>query len=71
MPPRSPEPPSVRVERELRERISGMASGEQLPPVTHLADDHHTAKATVEKVLRRLADDGLVRIWPRYGTFKA
>jgi hypothetical protein len=68
--PRSPERPGARVERELRERVSGMQPKDQLPPVAVLAAEHHAAKGTVEAALRRLADEGLVEIVPRWGVFK-
>jgi DNA-binding GntR family transcriptional regulator len=45
--------------------------GDQLPSTTALAEQHGTSKATVSKVLRKLADEGLVVIEPQWGVFKA
>jgi DNA-binding GntR family transcriptional regulator len=69
--PRPAEPPSVRVERELRERVAGMASGDQLPNINVLASEHHTSKTTVQRVLAKLAAEGLVTVRPGWGTHRA
>ncbi len=71
--PRQPELPSERVERELRERLAAgeWASGEALPPVTALAEQFSVSRETVARVLRKLADEGLVTIRPRWGVFRA
>ena len=61
----------MRVERELRARLATMEPGEQLPPVADLAAEFGTGHGTVARVLRALADEGLVTIVPRYGAFKA
>ena len=71
--PRGPEVPSARVETDLRRRI---AAGEwqrdqALPPVGQLAADYGVARNTVMKALRKLADDGLIRVVPNWGTFRA
>ena len=47
-----------------------MEPGEQLPPVADLAAEFGTGHGTVARVLRALADEGLVTIVPRYGAFK-
>ena len=70
--PRGPELPYVRVEAALRERI---AQGEwsvdaALPSVAALAESYGVSRATVARALRQLESDGLVRIVPRWGTFK-
>lgn len=62
-----------RVDADLRQRI---ASGEwqpdqALPTVAALADHYQVSPGVVHRVLRRLADDGLARIVPRWGTFRA
>jgi DNA-binding GntR family transcriptional regulator len=35
-----------------------------------LAEHYKVARATVARSLRKLADEGLVRIIPRWGTFR-
>lgn len=71
--PRSEERPSVRVEADLRRRLASdeWAQGDALPPVAELAGHYGVARGTVARVLAKLADDGLVRVVPRWGTFKA
>ena len=66
-------PPSARVEADLRDRIEAgeWASGAALPAVAALAEHYGVSRASVSKVLRRLADDGLVEIVPAWGTFRA
>ena len=71
--PRGPERPSEIVAADLRRRI---ASGEwerdeALPTTAALADYYHVSQATVTRVLRVLAAEGLVRTVPRWGTFRA
>lgn len=64
--------PSQRVENALRSRLASdeWASGDTLPTVADLAGEYDTSAATVAKVLRKLADEGLVEVVPRWGTFK-
>jgi DNA-binding GntR family transcriptional regulator len=52
-----------------------MESGEwakdaPLPAVAELAKHYGVARATVAKALRILENEGLVRIVPRWGTFR-
>jgi DNA-binding GntR family transcriptional regulator len=47
------------------------ASGEALPTVADLAVSYQVGKATVTRVLRVLAAEGLVRTVPRWGTFRS
>ena len=42
-----------------------------MPAVADLAAHYGVARNTVTKALRRLADDGLVEIVPRWDTFRA
>jgi DNA-binding GntR family transcriptional regulator len=69
---RPPELPSVRVERDLRRRIDvgEWGHGQALPTVARLAQDYGVGKGTINKVLRTLADEGLVRIVRSWGTFR-
>jgi GntR family histidine utilization transcriptional repressor len=71
--PRTPQKPFDRVDTELRARIAAgeWAPGEQLPAVTVLATQLATSKATVSRVTRALADEGLVTIVTGWGTFLA
>jgi DNA-binding GntR family transcriptional regulator len=64
--------PTDRVERELRERIAAgeWASGEQIPSVGTLAEQHRTSRATVTRAVQRLVDAGLLTVLPNYGTFR-
>ncbi len=72
MPPRERQRPSVRVEADLRRRLAAdeWAHDEALPTVAELAEQYSTSGATVSKVLRKLADEGLVEVIPRWGTFR-
>lgn len=58
---------------DLRRRIEAdeWATGDPLPTVAQLAEHYQTSGATVSKALRTLADEGLVTIVPRWGTFRA
>jgi GntR family transcriptional regulator len=69
---RPPELPSVRVDRDLRRRIGAgeWDHGQALPTVARLAQDYGVGKGTINKVLRTLADEGLVRIIRSWGTFR-
>jgi biotin operon repressor len=69
---RSPDRPAERVERALRERIASgeWQSGQQLPTVIQLAEQYGASRGTVATVIKRLADDGLVRTVRAWGTFK-
>lgn len=70
--PRERELPSRRVETDLRRRLDAgeWAHGDALPPVAELAGQYGTSGATVSKVLRKLADEGLVEVVPRWGVFR-
>jgi DNA-binding GntR family transcriptional regulator len=61
------------VEADLRHRIAAgeWESGQALPSVPKLADHYGVARATVSRAIHALAEDGLVRIVPRWGTFRA
>jgi GntR family transcriptional regulator len=65
--------PSARVEQDLRRRLAAdeWAPGEQLPRVAALAAEYGTSGATVSKVLKRLAADGLVTVIPSWGVFRS
>jgi GntR family transcriptional regulator len=73
VPPRGPERPYETVAADLRRRIAAgeWQADEALPVVAALAEHYEVSKATVTRVLRILADEGLVRVVPRWGTFRA
>jgi len=71
--PRGPERPFEIVAADLRRRIEAgeWQPGEALPTVAALAGHYGVSKATVTRTLRCLAYEGLVRVVPRWGTFRA
>lgn len=70
--PRGPERPSETVAASLRQRIAAgeWAPGEALPTVTELSAHYQVARATVTRTLRVLEAEGLIRVVPRWGTFR-
>ncbi len=70
---RGPERPGERVEADLRSRIASgeWQADEMMPTVAALADHYGVSPGVVSRVLKRLEADGLVRIVPRWGTFRA
>ena len=58
---------------DLRRRIAGgeWAVDEALPTTAALAEYYQVSQATITRVLRTLAGEGLVRTVPRWGTFRA
>jgi GntR family transcriptional regulator len=71
--PRSAELPSERIAALLRSRIESgdLRPGDQLPPVSALATEHHVSTATVAKAIKVLRDEGLVVSRHGWGTFVA
>jgi DNA-binding GntR family transcriptional regulator len=71
--PRTEEFPSDRVLADLRRRIGAgeWDHGEALPAVARLADEYGVSRGAVSRALRLLASEGLVRVVPRWGTFRA
>jgi GntR family transcriptional regulator len=69
---RTPERPGERVEASLRRRIEAgeWRSGQALPTVAALAGHYRVSPGVVVRVLKRLEAEGLVRIVPRWGTFR-
>lgn len=70
---RGPERPYERVAADLRRRIAAdeWQPGEALPTVATLAGHYEVSKATVTRTLQILAGEGLVKVVPRWGTFRA
>ncbi len=60
------------VTASLRERVAAgeWAPGDALPTVAALSAEYGVARATVARALRTLETDGLVRVIPRWGTFR-
>ena len=52
-------------------RLASGRSDEVLPTTVALAEHYGVSQATVTRVLRSLAAEGLVRTVPRWGTFRA
>jgi len=71
--PRGPQRPGETVADSLRQRIAAgeWEPGQALPTVAELAGHYHVARATVTRALRVLEAEGLVRVVPRWGTFRA
>lgn len=69
---REPTTPAERVEAELRARIESeeWRTDQQLPSINSLAAQHHTSRATMTRVVGRLAEEGMLRVRPGWGTFK-
>jgi GntR family transcriptional regulator len=70
---RQPQLPTDRVEAELRARVEAgeWEPGARLPSIPKLAKEHNTSRATMNRAVRRLADDGLLTVVPNWGTFRA
>jgi len=71
MPPRTPELPSERAERLVRDALAGLEPGTQLPAIKTWAVELGTTRATLSRVLKKLEGEGLVTIRHGWGTFKA
>ena len=71
--PRGPQRPSEVIAADLRRRIDAdeWAVDEALPTVAQLADHYQVSRSTAARALRVLAGEGLIRIVPRRGTFRA
>jgi GntR family transcriptional regulator len=70
---RGPQLPGERIEADLRQRLDAgeWSSGDQLPTLADLAAHYSASRETVARVIRKLADEGLLVIRERWGTFKA
>jgi DNA-binding GntR family transcriptional regulator len=69
---RTAERPGERVEADLRRRIAAgeWDSGQALPTVAALAAHYQVSPGVITRTLKRLEADGLVRVVPRWGTFR-
>jgi DNA-binding FadR family transcriptional regulator len=68
---RTPELPSERTERLVREAVKRAGPGAQLPAVKTWAIELGTTRATLSRVLHKLEGEGLVVIRHGWGTFVA
>jgi GntR family transcriptional regulator len=68
---RTPELPSERTERLVREAVKSAEPGSQLPAVKTWATELGTTRATLSRVLHKLEEEGLVTIRHGWGTFAA
>lgn len=60
------------MEADLRRRLAAgeWRSGQALPTVATLSAHYQVSPGVVARVLKRLEADGLVRVVPRWGTFR-
>jgi DNA-binding GntR family transcriptional regulator len=71
--PRDQLPPYLAMAADLRSRIERgeLQPGEQVPSLDRLAREYDVSRATAQKALRVLRDEGTVETRPRWGTFVA
>lgn len=69
--PRDPVPPYLHLAAGLRRQIEQgeILPGEQIPSLDRLASEHSVSRATVQKAIRVLIDEGLIETRPRWGAF--
>jgi DNA-binding GntR family transcriptional regulator len=68
---RTPELPSERAERLVRDAVGKLEPGTQLPPIKTWAAELGTTRATLSRVLHKLESEGLVTVRHGWGTFVA
>jgi DNA-binding GntR family transcriptional regulator len=68
---RSELPPYLRVSADLRRKIreGELLPGEQLPSLDRISADYGISRATAQKAVRVLIDEGLAVSRPRWGVF--
>jgi len=71
--PRDQVPPYLSLAADLRSKIErgDIQPGEQVPSLDALARDYRVSRATAQKALRLLREEGVVETRPRWGTFVA
>lgn len=71
--PRELQPPYLRVSDDMRRKVmeAEWLPGEQVPSLDQLAADYQVSRATVQRAVRVLTDEGLLVTRPRWGTFVA
>jgi len=71
--PRDQLPPYLSLAAGLRSKIErgDLRPGDQVPSLDQLARDYRVSRATAQKALRVLREEGAVVTRPRWGTFVA
>jgi len=71
--PRDQLPPYLSLAAGLRSKIErgDLRPRDQVPSLDQLARDYRVSRATAQKALRVLREEGAVVTWPRWGTFVA
>ena len=71
--PRDQLPPYLSLAADLRSKIErgDLHPGDQVPSLDELARDYRVSRATAQKALRVLREEGAVVTRPRWGTFVA
>lgn len=69
--PRDQVPPYLSLAADLRAQIErgDLQPGEQVPSLDQLAREYQVSRATAQKALRVLREEGTVETRPRWGTF--
>ena len=68
---RTPELPSERAERLVRDAVGKLEPGTQLPAIKTWATELATTRTTLSRVLQKLQAEGLVTVRHGWGTFVA
>jgi DNA-binding GntR family transcriptional regulator len=66
---REPMPPYKRIAADLREKISTMRAGEQIPSVTEITVAYGVSRNTALRAIRLLRDEGLITVEQGWGSF--
>jgi DNA-binding GntR family transcriptional regulator len=71
--PRDQLPPYLAMAADLRSKIErgDLQPGEQVPSLDALAREYRVSRATAQKALRVLREEGIVETRQRWGTFVA
>jgi DNA-binding GntR family transcriptional regulator len=71
--PRELQPPYLRVSDDMRRKVmeADWLPGEQVPSLDQLAAEYQVSRATVQRAVKVLTDEGVLVTRPRWGTFVA
>jgi DNA-binding GntR family transcriptional regulator len=63
----------LRVSDDMRRKVTEAAwlPGEQVPSLDQLAAEYQVSRATVQRAVKLLTDEGVLVTRPRWGTFVA
>ena len=69
--PRPSDFPYLTVAADLREKIASgeMLPGEQVPSLDKISESYKVSRTTARRALAVLAEEGLIEVKPRWGTF--